>query len=108
MPWCAATFLIGIVGLIAGAGVIALAFLWRPGRCLKAQWRARRDGNGFRATFHARSAPLWLATSEILDAFADDNGLCGKDGVPSMRFETHDNASMLFRHVDIDLAATRC
>jgi hypothetical protein len=25
-----------------------------------------------------------------------------------MRFETHDNASMLFRHVDIDLAATRC
>jgi len=27
------------------------------------------------------------------------------DGVPSMRFETHDSASMLFRHVDIDLAA---
>src|SRR5271167_1878784 len=28
-----------------------------------------------------------------------------KDGVPSMRFETHDRASMLFRYVDIDLAA---
>ncbi|MFZ3374133.1 MAG: DUF3047 domain-containing protein, partial [Chthoniobacterales bacterium] len=28
-----------------------------------------------------------------------------KDGLPSMRFETHDSASMLFRHVDIDLAA---
>jgi Protein of unknown function (DUF3047) len=28
-----------------------------------------------------------------------------KDGVPSMRFETHDSASMLFRHVDVDLAA---
>jgi hypothetical protein len=28
-----------------------------------------------------------------------------KDGVPSMRFETHDSASMLFRAVDIDLAA---
>ena len=28
-----------------------------------------------------------------------------KDGVPSMWFETHDSASMLFRHVDIDLAA---
>ena len=28
-----------------------------------------------------------------------------KDGVPSMRFETRDSASMLFRHVDIDLAA---
>jgi hypothetical protein len=28
-----------------------------------------------------------------------------KVGVPSMRFETHDSASMLFRHVDIDLVA---
>jgi hypothetical protein len=28
-----------------------------------------------------------------------------KDGVPSLRFETHDSASMLFRHVDFDLAA---
>jgi hypothetical protein len=28
-----------------------------------------------------------------------------KDGVPSMRFETHDSASMLFRHVDNDLGA---
>jgi len=28
-----------------------------------------------------------------------------KDGVPSMRFETHDSASMLFRSVDIDLVA---
>ena len=27
-----------------------------------------------------------------------------KDGVPSMRFATDDSASMLFRHVDIDLA----
>jgi hypothetical protein len=27
-----------------------------------------------------------------------------KDGVPSMRFETDDSASMLFRHVDINLA----
>jgi len=28
-----------------------------------------------------------------------------KDGVPSMRFETHDSASMLFHSVDIDVAA---
>jgi len=28
-----------------------------------------------------------------------------KEGVPSMRFETHDSASMLFRSVDIGLAA---
>jgi hypothetical protein len=28
-----------------------------------------------------------------------------KEGVPSMRYETHDSGSMLFRDVDIDLAA---
>lgn len=28
-----------------------------------------------------------------------------KDGVPALRFETRDSASMLVRHVDIDLAA---
>jgi hypothetical protein len=28
-----------------------------------------------------------------------------KDGVPSMRFETRDSASMLFRAIHIDLAA---
>jgi hypothetical protein len=28
-----------------------------------------------------------------------------KDGVPSIRFETYDSASMLFRSVDIDVAA---
>ena len=32
-------------------------------------------------------------------------GFAIKDGVPSMRFETHDSASMLFRHIDVDLAA---
>src|ERR1700751_91018 len=28
-----------------------------------------------------------------------------KDGVPGMRFETHDSGAMLFRHVYVDLAA---
>lgn len=31
-------------------------------------------------------------------------GFAVKDGVPSMRFETHDSASMLLRHVDVDVA----
>lgn len=30
-----------------------------------------------------------------------------KDGVPALRFETHATASMLFRHVDLDLAKYR-
>src|SRR6516165_4049941 len=40
-----------------------------------------RDRDGFRAKLSARSAPLRLATSEILDAFADDDGVSVKDGV---------------------------
>ena len=64
-----------------------------------------RDRDGFRAKLSARSAPRRLATSEILDEFADDDGVSVKDGVPSLRFETRNSASMLFRAVDIDLAA---
>ena len=41
----------------------------------------------------------------MLDAFADDDGVSVKEGVPSLRFQTRNSASMLFRAVDIDLAA---
>jgi hypothetical protein len=72
MPWRAATFLIDIVGLIAGAGVIA----WHFYGGLPSGWRHRK--------FWTRS-PMTMSFAV-------------KDGVPSMRFETHDSASMLFRH----------
>ncbi len=84
------------VALIAAAGLVGWHFIGERGEVLKP------DGGpvgGF------RRRPR-LATSEILDSFAHDDGLRRvKGGVPSMRFETHDRASMLFRHVDIDLAA---
>lgn len=43
----------------------------------------------------------WLPTSEILQPFTDVDDFAVKDRVPSVRFETHDSASMLFRRVDI-------
>jgi homoserine acetyltransferase len=41
----------------------------------------------------------------IVNKFGNGLSSSPSNGVPSMRFETHDSASMLFRHVDIDLAA---
>jgi hypothetical protein len=78
MPWRAATFLIGIVGLIAGAGVIAWHFYGGRGDALKANGGPVLTVMDFGQRFPARSAPLWLATSEILDTFSDDDVLCGQ------------------------------
>src|SRR5580704_4177375 len=70
----------------------------------KTRRRAGRDRDGLWATFLAplpsgwRHRKFWTR-SPMSRAFAV------KDGVPSMQFETRDSASMLFRHVDIDLAA---
>ena len=55
-----------------------LAFLGRATRGVEARWRAGRDQDGFWAKLSTRSAPLWLASSEMLDAFADDDGLRGQ------------------------------
>jgi hypothetical protein len=79
-------------------------FEW-AGRRAETRRRADDDRHGFRAKLLARSAALWLETPKILDADTHDDGLHGEGGVQSMRFETRDSASMLVRHVDIDLAA---
>src|SRR4051794_14522693 len=83
-----------------------MALLGRAARGVKSRWRAGRDRDGFRTKLSARSAPVsgwrhreFWTRSPMTMTFAV------KDGVPSMRFETHDSASMLFRQVDVDLAA---
>src|SRR6516165_11448183 len=76
-----------------------LAFLEWTRRGIEARRRACGDRDGFWAKLSARSAPLRLATSEILDAFTHDDGVSVKGGAPSLRFETRDSASMLFRAV---------
>ena len=77
MPWRARYFLIGAVALCAVAGVIGWQFFDRRGEVL------RPDGGPVVTVMDwtklpARSAPLWLATSEILDTIADERVLYGK------------------------------
>src|SRR5215469_6577784 len=96
--------LIGVVVLVAAAGLIIRHFSGERGDVLKP------DGGPIVTVMEfGRSFPLdplpsgWThrkfwTRSPMAMAFAV------KDGVPSMRFETHDSTSMLFRHIDIDLA----
>ena len=65
----------------------------------------RRDRDGFWAKLSARSAPPGWRHRKFWTRSPMSMAFAIKDGVPSMRFETHDSASMLFRDVDIDLAA---
>jgi hypothetical protein len=105
MPRRARYILIGGVALIAAAGLIGWHLFDRRGEVLKPD-----GGPVVTVMDFARSLPLdplpsgwqhrkfWTRSPMTMTPAV-------KDGVPSMRFETHDSASMLFRHVDIDLAA---
>src|SRR3984893_567245 len=55
-----------------------LALFRRAGLGFTPRRRTGRDRDGLRATLPARSTPLWLATSEILDAFAYERGFRGQ------------------------------
>jgi hypothetical protein len=86
-----------------------VALLGREGRGLEVRRRAGRNRNGLQPKLPARSVPLGLATPEILDAVTDAMSFAVKEGVSSMRFETHDSASMLFRAVEtVDLGIGFC
>jgi hypothetical protein len=105
MPWRAATFLIGIVGLIAGAGVIARHFFGERGEVLKPDGGPVVTVMDFGQRFPLDPLPSGWQHRKFWTRSPMSMASAVKDGVPSMRFETHDSASMLFRDVDIDLAA---
>jgi hypothetical protein len=100
--------LIGGIALVAAAGLIGWGFFDRRGDV------STPDGGPVVAVMDVgRSFPLdpppsgwkhrkFWTRSPMAMSFAV------KDGVPSMRFETHDSGSMLFRHVHIDLPPIRC
>ena len=103
--WQARYFLIGGFALVIAGGLIGWHFWDGRGQVLKPD-----DGPVVTVMDFSRSFPLdplpsrwrhrtFWTRSQMTMSFAV------KDGVPSMRFETHDSASMLFRSVDIDLAA---
>jgi len=104
MAWRARFFLTGSVVLVVGVGLIGWHFWDGRGEVLKPDGSPVVTVMDFSRSFSLdpllsgwRHRKFWTR-SPMTMSFAV------KDGVPSMRFETHDSASMLFRSVDIDLA----
>jgi hypothetical protein len=71
-------FLIGDAAIAAAVGLIGWHFFGGRGDVLKPDGGPIVTVMDFWTTFLARSAPLRLATSEILDTIADEHGLCHK------------------------------
>jgi Protein of unknown function (DUF3047) len=105
MSWRARYIVIAGFALIVAVGLIGWHFFGGRGEVLKPDGGPVVTVMDFGQSFPLDPFPsgwrhrkFWTRSPMIM-SFAV------KDGVPSMRFETHDSASMLFRHVDIDLAA---
>ena len=105
MAWRARHFLIGGVALATAVGLVGSHFWGGRGEVLKPDGGPVVTVMDFGRSFPLDPLPsgwrhrkFW-ARSPMTMVFAV------KGGVPSLRFETRDSASMLFRAVDIDLAA---
>jgi hypothetical protein len=105
MTFRARYFLIGLVALIAAAGLIGWHFFGGPGEVLKPDGGPVVTVMDFGQPFPLDPLPSGWRHRKFWTRSPMSIAFAVKDGVPSMRFETHDSASMLFRHVDIDLAA---
>jgi hypothetical protein len=98
-------FLIGLVALIAAAGLIGWHFFGGRGEVLKPDGGPVVTVMNFGQPFPLGPLPSGWRHRKFWTRSLMSIAFAVKDGVPSMRFETHDSASMLFRHVDINLAA---
>jgi hypothetical protein len=104
MAWRARYLLIAGVAFVTAVGLIGWHFLGGRSDVLKPDGGPVVTVMDFERSFPLDPLPSgWLhrkfwTPSPMAMAFVV------KDGVPSMRFETHDSASMLFREVDIDIA----
>ena len=78
MTFRARYFLIGLVALIAAAGLIGWHFFGGRGEVLKPDGGPVVTVMNFGQPFRLDPAPLGLATSEILDAFAYEHCLRGQ------------------------------
>ena len=77
MTFRAPYIVIGGVALIAAGGLIGWHFFGERGEVLKPDGGPVVTVMNFGQRLPARSAPIWLATSEILDAFAYEYCLRG-------------------------------
>ena len=97
--------MLGGVALVAAAGLSAWGYASGRGDVLKADGGSVVTVMDFGRTFPLDPLPSGWKHRKFWTRTPMTMAFTVKDGVPSMRFETHDSASMVFRHVDIDLAA---
>ncbi|HSZ57623.1 MAG TPA: DUF3047 domain-containing protein [Tepidisphaeraceae bacterium] len=105
MAFRARYFLIGFGALIVAAGLIGWHFFGGQRDVLKPDGGPVVTVMDFGQSFPLDPLPSGWRHRKFWTRSPMSMAFAVKDGVPSMRFETHDSASMLFRHVDIDLAA---
>jgi hypothetical protein len=105
MPWRARYLLIGGVALATAVGVVGCHFFGGRGEVLRPDGRPVVTVMDFGQPFSLDPLPSGWQHRKFWTRSPMTMAFVVKDGAPSMRFETHDSASMLFRHVDIDLAA---
>ena len=105
MSWRARYIVIAGFALIVAVGLIGWHLFGGRGEVLK------RDGGpvvtvmDFGQSFPLDPLPSGWRHRKFWTRSPMSMAFAVKDGVQSMQFETQDSASMLFRHVDIDLAA---
>ena len=96
--------LIGGVGLFIAGGLIGWHFWDSRKQVLKPHGSPVVTVMDFRRSFPLDPLPSGWRHRKFWTRAPMTMSFTVEDGVPSMRFETHDSASMLFRSVDIDLA----
>ena len=104
MVWRTRYFLVGGVALVIVAGLVSWHFWSGRGEVLKPDGGPVVTVMDFGRGFSLDPLPSGWQHRKFWTRSPITMAFTVKDGVPSMRFETHDSASMLFRHVDIDLA----
>jgi hypothetical protein len=105
MPWRARYLLIGGGALVTVVGLIGWHFFGGRAEVLKPNGGPVVTVMDFGQSFPLDPLPSGWRHRKFWTRSPMSTAFAVKDGVPAMRFETHDSASMLFRHVDIDLAA---
>jgi hypothetical protein len=105
MGWRVRHFLIGGVAFVIVVGLIGWHFWGGRGEVFKPDGGPVVTVMDFGRSFPRDPLPSGWRHRKFWTRSPVTVGFTVKEGVPSMRFETHDSASMLFRSVDIDLAA---
>jgi hypothetical protein len=105
LPWRTRYIVIGGVALVTVVGLISWHFFGSRGDVLKPDGGPVVTVMDFGQRFPLDPLPSGWRHRKFWTRSPMTMSFAVKDGVPSMQFETRDSASMLFRHVDIDLAA---